>query len=177
MDDLLAGTPSAAGHTNPLSMLVLTPDQHQHIVSHLRKALPNEGVALLAGPEAAPDGVVRPTRFYPGTNGLQSPVRYQMDWNELVAAIREIDRDDLRLAVIAHSHPRGPARPSATDLAEAWYPDTLMVIVSFAVDPPDLRAWALDGEERAWRPREVPVALEGHDAQAAGIAASGHIRE
>jgi proteasome lid subunit RPN8/RPN11 len=142
---------------NPSRVLLLPLPLQERIVSHLRAALPNEGVALLAEAAGGPDEVVRPDRFFPGTNALRSPVRYRMDWQELVAAMREIDRAGLRLAVIAHSHTRGPARPSVTDLAEAWYPDTLMLIVSFAAEPPEMRAWALDGQAGSWRPREVSI--------------------
>lgn len=149
----------------------------EDIVSHLWAAMPNEGVALLGEPDRGASVSVRPTRFYPGTNSLHSPVRYQMDWTELVTALRDMERNGLRLAVIAHSHTRGPARPSATDLAEAWYPDTLMLIVSFASDPPDLRAWALDGEAGSWRPREVQIVHEGHAGDVAGIALPGDVRE
>ena len=149
--------PHDAPANHPAQALCLPPSLRETIVAHLRAALPHEGVALLAEPGGAPGSIVRPGRVFPGTNTLHSPVRYQMDWQELVAAMREIDRDGLRLAVIAHSHTRGPARPSATDLAEAWYPDTLMLIVSFAAEPPEMRAWALDGEAGAWRPREVPI--------------------
>ncbi len=142
---------------HPAQMLCLAPPLRDSVVAHLRAALPHEGVALLAEPGNTVGAVIRPSRVFPGTNAQHSPVRYRMDWQELVAAMREIDRDGLRLAVIAHSHTRGPARPSATDLAEAWYPDTLMLIVSFAVETPEMRAWALDGEAGSWRPREVPI--------------------
>ena len=155
MDVLPLPHNAPAGH--PARLLCLPSPLPEAIVAHLRAALPHEGVALLAEPGGASGEIVRPERLIPGTNALHSPVRYQMDWQELVAAMREIDRDGLRLAVIAHSHTRGPARPSVTDLAEAWYPETLMLIVSFAAEPPEMRAWALDGQAGSWRPREVPI--------------------
>ena len=48
----------------------------------------------------------------------------------------------------------GPAWPSPTDLAEAYYPDALAVIVSLAGATPQA-AFALDGAEA----REVPLLL------------------
>ncbi len=162
---------------HPATVLVLPASTQERIVAHMRAALPNEGVALLAEPGAVPGHIVRPNRLFTGTNALHSPVRYRMDWQELVSAMKEIERDGLRLAVIAHSHTQGPPRPSATDLAEAWYPDTLMLIVSFAASTPEVRAWALDGEAGSWTPREVPIVPDDTVVAGWGIAGNGDIRE
>jgi hypothetical protein len=53
------------------------------------------------------------------------------------------------------------ARSSTPILAEAFYPDALMVIVSFASGNPDLRAWRLDGQPGNWVPTEIPVTISG----------------
>ena len=42
-----------------------------------------------------------------------------------------------------HSHPRTPATPSASDLAEAWYPDHLYLIVSVRAEPAEVRLYRL----------------------------------
>ena len=159
--------------------LVLEPELYRQIVEHLRAALPNEGVGLLAvdRERVGRETRVLPRRFYPGTNIRRSPVRYQMDWSELVAALREIDANGWSLGAIVHSHPRGPAAPSATDLAEAWYPESLMVIASFATGAPVLRAWILDGGRDEWVPREVAVVVGAIDADQPGIAPMGEVRE
>ena len=161
------------------TLLVLDPELRKRIIDHLRAALPNEGVGLLAVEWNREGAVTRvlPRRFYPGTNMRQSPVRYQMDWAELVAALRDIDANGWSLGAIVHSHPRGPAVPSATDLAEAWYPDSLMVIASFAAEPPDLRAWALGGEHGEGAPREVAIAAGPVEGDRSGIAPMGELRE
>ena len=45
-----------------------------------------------------------------------------------------------------HSHPHGPAWPSASDLAEAYYAEFIWVIVSLAApDAEALKAFRLDG--------------------------------
>jgi proteasome lid subunit RPN8/RPN11 len=61
------------------------------------------------------------------------------------------------LGGIVHSHPLGAPTPSVTDLAEAYYPESLMIIVSFAHATPWLRAWRLTGQVGTWQPLEVPV--------------------
>jgi proteasome lid subunit RPN8/RPN11 len=176
------GDPDREGRIPPLpdpTVLVLDPELHRRIIDHLRAALPNEGVGLLAVEWDREGTMMRalPRRFYPGTNIRQSPVRYQIDWSELVAALRDIDANGWSLGAIVHSHPRGPAVPSATDLAEAWYPDSLMVIVSFAADPPVLRAWVLGGERGDWAPREAGIVVEPVDGGRPGIAPMGELRE
>ncbi|MEZ5418721.1 MAG: Mov34/MPN/PAD-1 family protein [Vicinamibacterales bacterium] len=42
-----------------------------------------------------------------------------------------------------HSHPSGPAEPSATDRAEA-VPDFLYLIVGLGAETPDVRLWTLE---------------------------------
>jgi proteasome lid subunit RPN8/RPN11 len=45
---------------------------------------------------------------------------------------------------IVHSHVASPARPSATDVGLAFYPDSLYVICSLASpDQPEVRAWSI----------------------------------
>src|SRR5690242_1967837 len=52
------------------------------IVAHLRRALPNEGVGLLATDADA--DVRRATRFFPGTNIDASPTRFTMEPREVL---------------------------------------------------------------------------------------------
>jgi proteasome lid subunit RPN8/RPN11 len=179
MRDADAGSEAHARQISEGAVLVLGPLLRGRIVDHLRAALPNEGVGLLAveWDREGPVTRAQPRRYYPGTNIRQSPVRYQMDWHELVAALRDIDANGWTLGAIVHSHPRGPAVPSATDLAEAWYPESLMVIASFATEPPDLRAWAMVGERGESAPREVGMVVEAVGDDRPGIAPMGELRE
>lgn len=120
------------------SPLRLPAKLYQRLLAHLRSTLPQEGCGLIA---CDAHGAVE---LFPGTNTEASETRYNMDLAEVVAAFNVIDRHDWRLGAIYHSHPQTPARPSTTDLSFAFYPDALMVIVSFAVDPPDLRAFRVN---------------------------------
>lgn len=58
------------------------------------------------------------------------PHRYIMDPAEQIAAMRDIRENDRELFAIYHSHPSSAAQPSATDMAEAGYPETLYLIIS-----------------------------------------------
>jgi proteasome lid subunit RPN8/RPN11 len=50
---------------------------------------------------------------------------------------------------IVHSHVRSPARPSPTDVAGAFYPDALHLLVSLSPEEVDPVAGAVS--VRAWR--------------------------
>jgi proteasome lid subunit RPN8/RPN11 len=121
------------------------------IMIHLLAAAPNEGVGLLAvgAPFRDDDGFlsVEAERFFPGTNIDHSPSRYTMDPQEIIVAFREMREAGLELGVIVHSHLKGPATPSATDVREANYPDALMMIVSFASQPAATGVWRVVPED------------------------------
>jgi proteasome lid subunit RPN8/RPN11 len=70
-----------------------------------------------------------------------------MDPKEVVAALKDIEAHGWRLGAIVHSHPMTAARPSITDLRQAYYPGALLVIVSLKEAAPDLRAWHVSMNE------------------------------
>ena len=160
MIDRPAWTDGLADHPSLLHRvqgLVLGQELCDAVLRHLTAALPHEGVGLLAttweevgsplqptqSSALGPQSFVRAMKFYPGRNVDASPSRFTMDPVEVLHALREIDEHGWWLGAIVHSHPHGPARPSATDLREARYPDALTVIVSLAEQPARLRAWRL----------------------------------
>jgi proteasome lid subunit RPN8/RPN11 len=121
------------------------------IMIHLLAAAPNEGVGLLAVGQPFQDdddlSSVEATRFFPGTNVDRSPARYTMDPEEVIRALREMRDAGQVLGAIVHSHLKGPATPSATDVREAHYPDALMMIVSFAAQPAATGVWRVVPED------------------------------
>ncbi len=84
--------------------------------AHVEHAAPLEACGLLAGKHDTVQRVI------PITNQTQSRTRYRMDPREQLAAFEAIESDGLDLIGIFHSHPAGPATPSATDIEEAAYP-------------------------------------------------------
>jgi proteasome lid subunit RPN8/RPN11 len=52
---------------------------------------------------------------------------------------------DFQPLAIYHSHPAGPLIPSPTDIAEAFYPDSVYIIISLAQEPPSARAFRITG--------------------------------
>lgn len=155
--DILGQTTAPRDLPAPPTSVRLTAELYKVMIGHLRGALPQEGCGLLAIRHEA--GGALATRFYPGTNLDASPTRYTMDPVEVLAAFRDLDANGWTLGAIVHSHPATPPTPSPTDLREAFYPEALMIIVSFAAVPPVVRAWRLEGSPRPRAAAEVPLVL------------------
>lgn len=143
--------------------LYLPQSMRDAILIHLLDATPNEGVGLLAVGEPYVDEdelrAMDAVRFFPGTNIEASPSRFTMDPAEVVTSLREMREANQQLGAIVHSHLRGPATPSATDLREAHYPDALLMIASLADQPAALRAWRVipEGDLRVVQPVDIVV--------------------
>jgi proteasome lid subunit RPN8/RPN11 len=81
----------------------------------------------------------------PTRNVEQSPTRFRIDPAEQFAAIRQARGSGREIVGAYHSHPDSAPVPSATDLAEAHFPDQVYVIVRPGSDetPDDIRAYHL----------------------------------
>lgn len=75
----------------------------------------------------------QPCRLYPVRNiAGDARHRFAMDPAEQIAAMRTMRDRQESLFAIYHSHPLGPAQPSALDMAEAAYPDVLYLIIALS---------------------------------------------
>ncbi len=92
------------------------------MLADVRRRAPEEACGLIAGIETKGLEVISIT------NALHSLVQYRMDPQEQLDAFNHIDQQGWELLAIYHSHPAGPAVPSATDVAEAAYPGVIHVI-------------------------------------------------
>jgi proteasome lid subunit RPN8/RPN11 len=104
--------------------LILTSQQLLQIAAHLSACLPEEACGLIGG-SGSRAGLVLPVE-----NELHSPVRFQMAPLAQFQALTQIESAEMDLLAIFHSHPAGPPHPSATDVAEFYYPGTLVLIAS-----------------------------------------------
>jgi proteasome lid subunit RPN8/RPN11 len=83
-----------------------------------------------------------------------------MDGEQVVAAHKFMREHHLRLAAIFHSHPSSPPTLSRTDQEEALYPDSVLLVVSFATEPPEAAAWRIDTRDSDTHIVEVPIIIE-----------------
>ena len=107
--------------------LVLAPGLLDRVIEHAKSKFPQEACGLLVGRGSA-------DRFIPMENVLASSTAYEMDPAQLIGTFRDLRSGGEELLAIYHSHPRGPARPSTTDIDRAYYPEAVHLIVSLA-DP------------------------------------------
>ncbi len=98
----------------------------RQMLRHVRSVLPEEGCGFVAGDHMNAVAVL------PVTNRLHSRVRFVMEPVEQLNAMQWIDENGLEILAIYHSHPSGPATPSATDLAEHFYPEAYSIICSLS---------------------------------------------
>src|SRR3954447_4197155 len=136
---------SVDAHPGPLAVRVPA-TLVEAIVAQARAEDPNEACGLVIGAHPAADGG-RPLRFVPTRNKAASPFRYEIHPDDLLRLTIETDDADEDFWAIVHSHARSPAYPSPTDLGLAFYPDALYLLVSLAVETPELGAFRIvDGE-------------------------------
>ncbi len=123
------------------------------MVAHAQAEYPNEACGIVVGSAPIAEGG-RPLRFVACRNAAASPFRYEIDHADLLRVTLETDDRDEAIWAIFHSHTHTPARPSATDVGLAFYPDALYILVSLdsgeadrSTGAPSIRAWRIAGGE------------------------------
>jgi proteasome lid subunit RPN8/RPN11 len=96
--------------------LKLSKRQWETMRDQVAADVPLESCGLLAGAGEVVQQVI------PVPNALQSASRYRFSPSAQLSAFEEIEREGMEMLAIYHSHPKGPVHPSATDIAEAFYP-------------------------------------------------------
>ena len=133
--------------------LSLSRNDCRRIQAAAAAAYPAEGCGLLAGvaADAAAEGSEevtcwRVTRVVPSCNLLNQKDRFEIDPAVRFALMRDLRGGPERLIGHYHSHPDGPACPSATDRAMAFEPELIWVIVAVANGRAEtIKAYRLDG--------------------------------
>ncbi|MBE0685772.1 MAG: M67 family metallopeptidase [Anaerolineaceae bacterium] len=105
-----------------MDKLIIPIQISKNILEYVDKKYPEESCGLLAGIDN------NVTIEIPITNQLHSPVKFFMDPMELYIALEKIDSLKLDLLGIFHSHPKGPPKPSETDIKEFLYPGVATII-------------------------------------------------
>lgn len=119
------------------------------LVAHARAEDPNEAAGLIIGDGPAATGG-RALRYETTRNKAASPLRYEIDPDDLYRLTIATDDADEVFWGIVHSHTHTPAVPSPTDIGLAFYPDALYLLVSLSEDQadpatgrPSVRAWRI----------------------------------
>ena len=134
------------------SRLLLPPKLTLQLWAHAWAAAPHECVGVLGGRKIT-DSDTTPAwnaqLYLPLPNVAEYPqITYQAEAQALIKALRTFRETGLELVAIFHSHPRGPAVPSPTDMAQAGY-DLPYLIADLSSET--LRAFLLpSGEGVEW---------------------------
>ena len=123
------------------------------IVAHARAEAPAECCGMLIGRGASLDEAVR------AKNLAADPTRFLVDPKDHIDARRTARGRGLEVVGFYHSHPQSPAWPSATDIAEAAYPDAVYLIVSLAGGVADARLFRIEPSAAI----EVPLEVDYRD--------------
>ncbi len=133
-----------------------------------RAALPLEACGLLSGPadiEWSSEPVGEVWQLWPVANARSSPIAFELDGAEMLAAEKRIDDLGHVVVGVMHSHPTSEAVPSSRDVADASafdpFGSLVHLVVSMQGFAPTVRAWRLlpEGDPVAIDIRSVPVDL------------------
>ena len=139
----------------PVNEIHLSHTLYEAMLAHLTSCLPEEACGLVSGTVAG--GHCQAVRLFPIENRLHSPVAYEMEPLQQIQAMIAIENEGMEMAAIYHSHPDGPARPSWTDVTQAYYPEAATIIVSLADrDRPSMNAFMI----QEGRVREIAVIMD-----------------
>ncbi len=131
------------------------------IRAHGEATYPEECCGLLLG-RSDPDGN-HVQALYPVANrhGEQRERRYTIAPDDYLAAERAARQQGLDVVGFYHSHPDHPARPSATDLAEATFPGYTYVIVAVHQGQAgELTAWHLTPDRTRFEAEPIEIEPE-----------------
>ena len=110
------------------------------VIAHARESQPRECCGVLLGRED--DGITQAIR---APNLAEGSTRFLLDPKTHIEARRSARAQGLEIVGFYHSHPRSQAFPSATDLAEAAYPECVHLIVGFVEGKPEVRMFNYSG--------------------------------
>lgn len=119
----------------------------REILAAMREEATKTPMQECCGLLAGRDEVI--THIFPARNAHSQPATaYEIAPQELFRVMKEIRAQQLELMGIYHSHPRGENRPSQSDIARGFYPDTPYFILSPPGDAPQpVRAFLIRDDD------------------------------
>lgn len=134
--------------------LELASGVREAMVADARAGAPAEVCGVLGGSRAVDPRRVERAEPVPNV-ARESDRRYELDPEAQLRAMEGFEADGLDVVGFYHSHPRGPRRPSATDEAQATWPDASYAIVSLGDEHETVGSWRWTGER--FEPERVRV--------------------
>ena len=117
----------------------LAADAEAEIRRHATETYPDECCGALI----ASNGAIVEAYRLPNTTAEGARRRFLVSPEDYRLAEKRARERNGTLAGFYHSHPDHPARPSATDLAQAWPNFTYVIVAVRAGTPEELTSWRL----------------------------------
>lgn len=126
-------------------MIELSRSVYNALVDHALAGRPAEVCGVLEGDRGSTS---RATEHHRAENVAEDPrTEYRIAPAELLELTTLVEEEHGADVVgFYHSHPRGPAGPSDTDVARAAWPDHSYVVVVLGGDHPYVGSWRWTGE-------------------------------
>lgn len=128
------------------------------IVAHLERAYPEEGCGLIIG-VLKEEYLVR--KVYPMENVWENVAerkfRYALSPKEWLKIEKEIERENLSILGIYHSHPNYPPYPSSFDLNTAWEGYVYLIIEIREGKFKEMAAFLINAMKEV---REIPIDIK-----------------
>jgi len=105
---------------------------------------PNEACGLLLGQLTDQGWHIDEAREVPNLNSERSADRFILDPEAYQAVDRELRGTGREIIGIFHSHPDCPAKPSPTDLANAWEGFAYIIVSTYEGHAVDTQCWTLN---------------------------------
>jgi proteasome lid subunit RPN8/RPN11 len=123
----------------------LSKSMYDAMVAHACEGFPNEVCGVILGPI----GELR--ELHRAHNSAPDPLyTYDFDPKDLLRLYELADDSGSEFTAIYHSHPPfAEVFPSATDIAKAFHPDAVYIILAIGTVPPQVREQLLNPEGRA----------------------------
>lgn len=90
-------------------------------------------------------------------NRAERDDRYLIDAADVFVAMREARAAGNEIVAVYHSHPDGRARPSATDLRDAWGEWLYVIVACSAKGAGRITCWRREGDELVRLPIDEPA--------------------
>ncbi len=142
-------------------MIILAQENLSELHYHAEKAYPEECCGLLAG--ISEGGQVHVTRVVPSKNvsDQDKSKTFEIDPQVRFDLMRELEDTTEELVGHFHSHPDRPATPSKTDIAMAYEPGLLWIIIGLNK--------GVVSATGAFRPTDIQTGFAPVDLQIRGI--------
>ena len=104
---------------------------------HVEREAPLEACGILGGRDRKACHIIQVE------NIEKSQTRYRMDPQAQIDTFIQLEKKNLDLIAIYHSHPRGTSYPSQIDIDQAFYPDSVQLIWSSSSNSWRCRAYLI----------------------------------